>query len=367
MAADHPPVSPPAKPSVEQPVPALPENLTQILSRAVGTGQEEVISFLCNPQVWPHAPASVEILETHMSLVFFAGDRVYKIKRAIQLKHMDMRSLAARQHFCRREVELNRLLAADVYLGCASVTRAPDGTLAIDGEGEAIEPLVVMRRLDTSQGLDQRILQDRVSAAEIDRLCALLSNFYARQPPADISGEEFLAIWHEIVGRVRTSLTDPRFALEKHLVDPPITLLTHFLETHEQMLLDLVDHGRIVDGHGDLKPEHIVMGDKLLVIDRLEFDDRLRMADPFAEITFLGLECERLGAPWIGPRLIDGLAQRLGRRPPDELLRFYRCYQACLRARLSIEHRLDPSPRTPDRWPRQTRDYLMRALPSAQP
>lgn len=306
------------------------------------------------------------MLETHMALLFFVGGLVYKMKRAIQIRHMDMRSLATRRMFCRREVELNRQLAPDVYLGTVHVTREADGTLAIDGAGDPIEPLVIMRRLDAAQGLDRRILQGSITPPEIDRLCALLSGFYAHQPPAGIDGQEFVALWQEMVGRVRATLTDPRFALDKYLVDPPLELLTHFLGRHSDLLRALVGQGRIVDGHGDLKPEHIVMGPRPLVIDRIEFDDRLRMTDPFAEMIFLGLECERLGAAWIGPRLIAGLTERLGGGRTQELLRFYRCYQACLRARLSIEHLLDAAPRTPERWPAQTRDYLKRALSGTQ-
>ncbi|MGZ5822268.1 MAG: hypothetical protein ACXWI1_12375, partial [Croceibacterium sp.] len=98
------------------------------------------------------------------------------------------------------------------------------------------------------------------------------------------------------------------------------------------------------------------------LIDRLEFNPRLRWADPFDEAVLLGVECERLGAPWFGPRLIERLGHLLKDQPPAELLRFYRCYRASLRARLSIEHLLDPIPRTPERWPQQAKEYLALAL-----
>lgn len=366
MADIHRQANTPTKASPSKPACAPPANLDQVLLRAAGTGQEEIIAFLCNPDVWPNVPPKVELVETHMALIFFAGDLVYKMKRAIQLKHLDLRLLETRQTFCRREVELNRKLAPNVYLGTVHVTREADGRLAIGGPGVAIEPLVTMRRLDVSQGLDQRILQPGVTPPEIDGLCDLLAGFYAGQPPAAIDAREFITLWHEMVGRVRATLKDPQFGLDKHLVDPPLELLTNFLGRHSDILRGLVEQGRIIDGHGDLKPEHIIMGPRLLVIDRIEFDDRLRMTDPFSEMTFLGLECERLGAAWIGPQLITGLAKRLGGGRPQVLMQFYRCYTACLRARLSIEHLLDDTPRTPERWPAQIRDYLARAIPGDQ-
>lgn len=340
--------------------------LAPIITRAASTGQAEIVEFLSRPGSYAHGPASVEIIETHLALVFLAGPRVFKIKRALNLKHLDMRQLARRRNLCLREVELNRRLAPDVYLGNSTITREADGTLAIDGKGEAVEAMVVMRRLDVSQGLDQHIVQGTITPDQIDELCAVLADFYLGQPPAAISPHDYIAWWHKMLDRLRFTLTDPQFALEQELVSPSLEYLTAFLHDSADMLGALVEQGRIVDGHGDLKPEHVILGTPLLVIDRIEFDDRLRVNDPFTEVTFLGLECDRLGAAWIAPRLIDCLAQRIGSHRPPELLRFYRCYLACLRARLSIEHMLDETPRTPERWPRQAREYLKLALEGLQ-
>jgi aminoglycoside phosphotransferase family enzyme len=114
----------------------------------------------------------------------------------------------------------------------------------------------------------------------------------------------------------------------------------------------------VVDGHGDLRPEHIFLGDPVRIIDCLEFNPALRSVDPFDEIAFLCVECERLGARWaaaylkrrIGYALRDGLS--------DTLFAFYRCHRATLRARLAIAHLMEPAPRTPEKWPRLARGYL---------
>lgn len=99
MADVHRQAKSPTKASLGKPACAGPANLDQVLLRAAGTGQAEIIAFLCNPDVWPNMPRTVELVETHMALVFFAGDLVYKMKRAIQLKHMDMRRFETRQTF----------------------------------------------------------------------------------------------------------------------------------------------------------------------------------------------------------------------------------------------------------------------------
>jgi aminoglycoside phosphotransferase family enzyme len=113
-----------------------------------------------------------------------------------------------------------------------------------------------------------------------------------------------------------------------------------------------------VDGHGDLRPEHIWLDHEVRIIDCLEFNPRLRAVDPLDEVAFLALECERLGAPWAGRYIRKGIERGLHEASPTGLFHFYRAYRATLRARLAIAHLLEPQPRTPEKWPRVARTYL---------
>jgi aminoglycoside phosphotransferase family enzyme len=122
---------------------------------------------------------------------------------------------------------------------------------------------------------------------------------------------------------------------------------------------------RIVDGHGDLRPEHIWLGDPVRIIDCLEFNPRLRAVDPFDEIAFLSLECERLGTKAVGSYVKRRVSRGLRDGLSEELFLFYRCHRATLRARLAIAHLLEPNPRTPDKWPRLARTYLRLATADA--
>lgn len=325
-----------------------------------------VVAFLSDPASYPAGPPSVQVTETHMSMVFIAGDRVYKIKKPIRLGFVDFTLLAARRLNCERELALNQRLAAGVYLGVVPLTRLPGGRLALGGGGVPIEWIVVMRRLDHDKLLDHMLAKAEVRPGDIERLCDVLAGFYAMAPRIAISPDALIARWRMAVDLVEKSLTDPIFALSAATVAPPIAALRRVLDHDAGILSARAIQGWILDGHGDLRPEHVHLGPPTLIIDCLEFDECLRQIDPFEEACFLGLECERLGAGWIGPYLVDCLSRRLRDTPPPMLLRFYRCYRACLRARLSIEHMRDPHPRTPEKWPRQTRDYLaiaMRSLP----
>jgi aminoglycoside phosphotransferase family enzyme len=301
--------------------------------------------------------AAVEVVETHMSVVFLAGDLVYKMKRPVRLPFVDYTTLEARRLNCEREATLNQRLALGVYLGAIPLLRRADGSLSLVGSGVAVEWLVVMRRLDRDLLLDRMAARGEVTPAGIDRLCDTLAQFYSEARPVRVPPTELLDWWRRDIKRVAMSLANPQWRLPRRLVTEQVRKLHRFIDEQGGLIVAREQGGHLVDGHGDLRPEHVQLGPPVLVIDRLEFDERLRRADPFDEAVFLGLECERLGAAWIGPRLIGGLSARLAApRPP--LLDFYRRFRCCLRAQLSIEHLRDPEPRTPERWPRQAVEYL---------
>jgi len=321
-----------------------------------------VLAFLADPCSYPDRPDRVDAIETHMSRVFLAGDRVYKLKKPIRLSFLDYSTLDSRRESCERELALNRRLAPGVYLEVVPLVRHADGALALGGEGKPIEWLLVMRRLSAARLLDEAIRNGDISPQDIDSTCDALGLFYAEASRIDCSQSWFRANWQTLIDLVEGSLSDPIFALPADQVRKVNESLRTFLERDWQLIATRLKDRRIVDGHGDLRPEHVHLGPPVRIIDRLEFDERLRWTDPFDELSFLALECGMLGAGWIGERLIDGVGARLDDRPPDALLRFYRCYRAALRARLSIEHLRDPSPRSPERWPRQARAYLQLAL-----
>jgi uncharacterized protein len=119
-----------------------------------------------------------------------------------------------------------------------------------------------------------------------------------------------------------------------------------------------VEQGGVVEGHGDLRPEHICLGPQPLVIDCLEFRTELRSLDPIDELALLGMECERLGAPEIGEILFCRYYRRTGDDPPPVLTTFYKAVSALTRARLAILHLQQGAVREPEKWPRRAAEYL---------
>src|SRR5690606_27479579 len=116
--------------------------------------------------------------------------------------------------------------------------------------------------------------------------------------------------------------------------------------------------GRIVEGHGDLRPEHVCLTEPIQIFDALEFDLGMRVLDPFDEMNYLGLECALLGAGWIRTQLLEVLDSELGEPPQPRLMTFYSVFRATLRARICLAHLDDPGPVETERWLRKARVYL---------
>ncbi|HZT78841.1 MAG TPA: hypothetical protein VFA26_01360, partial [Gemmataceae bacterium] len=121
----------------------------------------ELIAALSRPDAYPHPAGPVEVIHTHISVVFLAGPLAYKVKKPVNLGFLDFSTLDRRRHFCEEEVRLNRRLAPDVYLGVVPVVRAADG-VRVEGPGEAVEWAVKMRRLPEGATLHERVLRGEV-------------------------------------------------------------------------------------------------------------------------------------------------------------------------------------------------------------
>jgi aminoglycoside phosphotransferase family enzyme len=325
---------------------------------------EQKVAFLSRSGAYPQAATEVRRRETHMSWVFLAADRAYKLKKPVRFPYLDFSTLARREAACRAELRLNRRLAADVYLDVVPLTITPRG-LAIGGVAPVVDWLVEMRRLDEAQTLEHAISQHRVAPWQLDLLIATLVQFYRRAARVFLSPAVHVRDWRQSLSDNRRILLDPDIGLPAGLVRRIAGVQRKFLVHHGAMLAARVRRRSIVDGHGDLRPEHIWLGDPVRIIDCLEFNPRLRAVDAFDEIAFLSLECDRLGAPRTGEYIRRRVMCSLPDGLSDELFLFYRCNRAMLRARLAIAHLMEPNPRTPEKWPRLARAYLSIAAADA--
>jgi aminoglycoside phosphotransferase family enzyme len=323
------------------------------------------VSFLSRPDSYSPAPETVVARETHMSWVFMAGDRVYKLKKPVKFPYLDFSTLDRRIAACQAEVSLNHRLAPDVYLGTAPLASTATG-YAIGQSGRIADCLVVMRRLDENETLEALLHAHRVSQPRIQRLADNLRQFYAHASRVVTSPENYFLSLRKSVALDRQILLNRAFGLNRGAIERISCIQRRFLARRRELLQERVRHRFILEAHGDLRPEHIWLSAPFPIIDCLEFNLRLRTQDALDEVAFLHLECERLGGRWVGEALRRRLATMLGDDAKSGLFLFYRVGRAMLRARLSIAHLLDLHPRTPEKWPKLTQTYLAIASSDAR-
>jgi len=315
------------------------------------------MNFLLDPVSYGQPGSSLKLIESHMSFVFLIGDRAYKMKKPMKLDLLDNLTLTQRHNNCRKELTLNRVLSPDIYLDVTPVTVDQKDAFQIGGSGEPIEWLVVMRRLNESRLLDHAIPAQAVTAQHISDLAETLGKFYRQAEIVVMDKADVIANIQSLLDRNEQSLRNPEFGLSPEFVEPVLTSVRCFLNDNQDLILARAEQGWIRDCHGDLRPEHVYLGPPVRLIDRLEFNDSLRWHDPFEEIADLGLECERLGAPWIYPLLLEEMTPRLGIEISKSLLNFYAGLHGCVRARLAIEH-LQYQPELAEYRRQQTVDCL---------
>ncbi|MCP4382205.1 MAG: hypothetical protein GY798_12465 [Hyphomicrobiales bacterium] len=285
-----------------------------------------------------------------MSWVFLAGSRVYKLKKPVRYPFLDFSTLEAREHFVSEEGRLNRRLAPDVYLGATPLSVDEDGRMILGEADQVVDWLVTMRRLPEDRMLDRLITANALTADTVERLSDRLGAFFAAASAEYPDPAAFVDRYRREQAITSDVLLDPELGFDGARIGP---LLERFTESFDQVRPHLearLSAGRIVEGHGDLRPEHVFLSRSIAIIDCLEFNRDLRLLDPFEELAFLGLECARLGADWVFPLLYRRCAESLDDRPPTDVIAFYWRYRALLRARLSLAHLFEAKPRTPEKW-----------------
>lgn len=319
---------------------------------------EDKVSFLSRPEAYRDRPPAVEVVETHMSWVFLTELFAHKLKKPVRYDFLDFRDIESRRHFCEEEVRLNRRLAPDIYIAAVPLALSPGVGLALDGQGEPVDWLVRMKRLPADRMLDRAILARTVEPPDIEGIAALLARFYDTALPVALPPATYRRRIADAVAEQRQVLLRQEFELPRQLIEA-ITGRLRKLLTGEARLFDRrVRQGRIIEGHGDLRPEHVFLGPRPAIIDCLEFNRDFRILDWLDELSFLAMECEALGTPEVGEMVLRDVCMRLGDEPPAELVLFYKAFRATLRAKLAILHLQDDTVRDPGAWRARAESYL---------
>ncbi len=302
---------------------------------------DQLLEALSDPHCYPGAPATVEIIQTHLSIVCLVGDRVFKLKKSLTLPFVDFAPLETRRWACREEVHLNRRLCTDVYLG-TSALRLNDGGLKFaelgDDEGSGdVDVAVVMRRLPQDRMLDELVAAGTVTAEEVCRLARTVEAFHRT---ADSSSE--VRELGAPTGLLRFAnanfeeLKDvPDHGLPRELLD---ALQSASGRAFDQVLPELqkrAESGRVVDGHGDLHARNVCMTDPVTIYDCIEFEPAFRCGDVATEIAFLVMDLRYRGALELANTFADAYASSSGDERLLALLPSLCSYRAMVRGKVA--------------------------------
>lgn len=322
---------------------------------------QEKVRALQSLATYSDQATAIESIETHFAWVFLAGDHAYKLKKPTGNPANDLRSLDARRLSCAEELRLNRQLAADVYLGVTPLVRGADGRLHAGGEGTVIDWLVRMRRLPAALMLDRAIAAGTASPSRLAALGAMLARFYRAQPRIAFEPEQYV---ERIAGQIRDdrhALFAPELQLDDRAVQAALTAMWCAASLVERELGQRAREGRIVEAHGDLRPEHICLSDPPCVIDSLEFSKDLRTLDAAEELAFLSVECEQAGSAQAAAHVLGSYRRDSGDAVSARLLDFYHSRRAMVRAKVIAWHLCDPAVMSLAPWRDRAHEYLAMA------
>lgn len=318
---------------------------------------QEKIAALRHPRAYPEETRCIEVRETHLSWVFLTDHMAYKLKKPVRRAFLDFSTLAARRRNCREELRLNRRLAETVYLGVVPLVLTGSNRLTVGGEGTVVDWLVKMRRLAQALMLDHAIRTERAEPVAVTRAARHIAQFYANAQPVLFSSEEYKRRLTDEVETNRTVLSATS-KLPHRLVNGICDDQRRFIAACSHMLHERVDGRKIIEGHGDLRPEHIFLGTPPAAIDCLEFDRQLRLLDPADELAFLAIECERMGDRRVGECFMSVYREMLDDAVPAVLVDFYKSCRACLRARIAVWHVREPGFKGASHWWSAAAEYL---------
>lgn len=319
------------------------------------------VAFLERPEGYPDRPSAVEAVETHLAWVFLTDRHAYKLKKPVRYPFLDFTTLAARRRDADEEVRLNRRLAPGVYLDVVALTADANGRFVIGGAGAPVDWLVKMRRLPRERMLDHVIAAqtvDGVDGAALRAVAELLVAFYRDAPRAPFHPRAYRERFQAEIADNARALAEPRYGLPADVIARTAAAQDAFLEQGASLLDARVNAHRIVEAHGDLRPEHVCLGPPPAIIDCVEFNREFRLLDAADELAYLAMECERLGAPSVGATLVAHYHVLADDHPPEPLMRFYGSVRAMLRAKLAAWHLDDPAVRYPSQWYNRAQAYL---------
>jgi aminoglycoside phosphotransferase family enzyme/predicted kinase len=292
---------------------------------------------MADPSFYPHTVFLLERRDTHISSVFLTGRWVYKLKKPVNFGFLDFRDMANRHRFCEREVSLNRRLTQGVYQEVTKIYQSDDGRFSLEENGRVVEYAVKMRQLPDAVSLRELLKKNKIGPMHMEKLGQTLAAFYERSNRSsqiDYYGRRDVIAFNmeENFRQLEPFVSD---ILEHERWEFICQVSRSFLENRQGLFDRRVETGRIRDGHGDLRADHVYFYRGLQIIDCIEFNDRFRCGDAVVDLAFLHMDLEHLGHLEWSLAFLAAYVNHANDPELYALLDFYAAYRAIVRLKVS--------------------------------
>jgi uncharacterized protein len=253
--------------------------------------QTPTIEFLAAPAT--HGGESVERIDTHASIVFLAGGRAWKLKRAVKYDYLDFSTAARRKAMCETEVRVNRRTAPSLYRGVVAIVRRADGSFALGGPGETVDWVVEMTRFDQNGLFDRLASRDALELDLMPSLAAAIAQFHRGAEHRFTHGGRSGMAW-VIDGNARGFAEQGRGIVDSTLAERLTNASHHALARRGAHLDRRRDAGLVRECHGDLHLRNIVLCEgRPTLFDAIEFNDEIACIDVLYDLSFLLMDLWR--------------------------------------------------------------------------
>ncbi|WP_448584253.1 gluconokinase [Thermocrinis sp.] len=284
-----------------------------------------------------------DLVQTHASWVILTEDYAYKIKKPVNFGFLDYSTLEKRRENCQRELDLNKRLCPWVYLDVLPIVRTAKG-YSLGGEGQVVEYAVRMKRIPQERLMKN--LLNSLTADQIKTLSKHLWNFHQRAERRDEFGKLEVMKFNTDENFLQTekyvgiTIDESDYAFIKKKTE-------EFYERYAHLFEKRIKEGRIRDGHGDIRLEHVAFLDEgVCIFDCIEFNERFRCGDVLNDMCFLSMELDFYGREDLA-RIYEEEYKRLSKDPEFEIfLPFFKCYRAYVRGK--VESFMLDDPNLPD-------------------
>jgi len=288
-----------------------------------------IIDALLNPDAYDENVKNIRLVQTHISWIFLTGKHVYKVKKPVDFGFLDFTTLEKRKFFCKKELELNKRLASDMYIEVVPINQL-GGKIKIKGDGDPVEYAVKMKELPQETMMLKLLEKGSVNNRMIDRIAKIISDFHFKAKTINHSYVKY--VWEENFNQVRPFIDR---TIDKNQFDFIEKTIQQFLINNKLLFEKRIKEGKIRDCHGDLHSGNIFIAEKIYIFDAIEFNEKFRSIDVASEIAFLSMDLDFHNREDLSKYFVEKYIEYSKDYGIKKLLDFYKCYRAYVRGKVN--------------------------------